>query len=127
MGIIIFQFIGWYFIDTSKDILRGWRNFLKFNLEFFSTIMLLKTFFSPWRRYQWVFPRGFDVGKYAEVIVSNLVSRVLGAIVRSVLIVVGLSMEVVVFFTGLFVFIAWLVLPAVLIFGFIFGFKQIFF
>ncbi len=96
---------------------------MKFNLNYFSVPLLLKTFFSHWRKYKWSYGRGFDVGRYFEAFFSNLISRVLGAIIRSIMIFLGLITEIFVLLLGLIVFVGWLILPALLIFGIYHGFR----
>lgn len=120
---IFFQWIFWHFFEVPLSILKAWGNFLKFNLNYFSIPLLIKTLFSPWRRYLWAYPKGFDIGKYFEVFTSNLISRILGAIMRVFLIIIGLLVEIFLIFGGLLIFFGWLVLPLFLIFGLIFGFK----
>lgn len=97
-----------------------------FNLNYFSVFPLMKTLFSPWRRYNWVYPKGFDIAKYFEILSSNLISRMMGAIMRSSLIVIGLIMEILIIIAGIIILIAWLALPAILILGLIFGLNLLF-
>ena len=120
---ILFQWLSWQFFDVPKEILKAWKNFLKFNLNYFSTPLLLKTFFSPWRRYKMSYGKGFDIGRYLEAFFSNLIFRFLGAIMRSFLIILGLLVEVFIFFCGIIIFLGWLVLPILLIFGLYHGFR----
>ncbi len=103
----------------------AWKNFLRYNLEYFSVPLLIKTFFSPWRRYQASYGKGFDLGRYFEAFLSNLIFRSLGAFLRSFLIVGGLLVEVFILFAGAFIFFAWLAAPAFLIAGFLFGIQVI--
>ncbi|MBI2642141.1 MAG: ATP-dependent Clp protease ATP-binding subunit [Candidatus Wildermuthbacteria bacterium] len=105
----------WYLFLVPKEIIRGWGNVLWFNLEYFSLFVLLKTLFSPWRR-QTVNPgRGFNPGKYFEALTGNLISRLLGALVRASLLIVGIISQVALFFAGPAVFIVWFVFPALLV------------
>ncbi len=120
---IFFQWISWQFFDVPKNILKAWKNFLKFNLNYFSVIFLLKTLFSPWRRYKMSYGKGFDIGRYVEVFFSNLLFRILGAVMRSFLIIIGLLVEVLIIFVGIALFFSWLILPAILIFGLYHGFR----
>jgi len=122
---IFWQWLSWQFFDIPKDILKAEKNFLRFGFFYFSIPLLLKTLFSPWRRYIWFYPRGFDIGKYLEVWVSNLISRIIGAILRIFLIISGLIYEILILFVGAIVFFGWLILPALLIAGLIFGSKVI--
>mgnify|MGYP001562623821 CR=1 FL=1 len=123
---IVFLWLSWQFFEVPKELLKGWKNFLLFNLNYFSISLLFKTLFSPWRKYKWSYGKGFDIGRYLEAFFSNLISRVLGAIVRSFLLLIGLIAEIFIVFAGLIVFIGWLIMPAFLIAGLIFGFKIIF-
>jgi len=122
---ILFQYLIWQFFDVPKGLILAWRNFLLFNLNYFSIPLLLKTFFSPWRKYKWSYGKGFDIKRYFEVLFSNLISRVLGAIVRSFFIIVGLAIEIIIICFGFIVFVGWLILPIILILGFIFGVRVI--
>lgn len=120
---ILILWIQWHFFDVSKEILKAWKNFLLFNLNYFSISILLKTLFSPWRRYIWSYGRGFDVKIYLEAALSNLISRSIGLIVRVFLIFTGLSVEIFIILAGIIIFFSWILLPAFLILGFYYGFK----
>ncbi len=120
---IFFEFLIWYFWETPKNILLAWKNYLKFNLEFFSTPLLLKTLFAPWRQYRWDYGRGFDLLKYLETLFSNLITRTIGMFVRSILIILGLVAEVIIFIVGLIIFLGWFALLPFLIFGLGFALK----
>ena len=126
MGNIVIEYIEWHFIDTPKGILRAWKNCLKFNLNYWSVTILLKTFFSHWRRYGYDYGKGFDFKRYFEVFTFNMISRVIGAVLRSVLIVLGILTEIFVILAGLAVFLFWLALPLILILGIFYGFKILF-
>lgn len=111
------QWAAWHFFEAPKGILKAWRNFLAFNLNYFSIFLLLKTFFSPWRKYKWGYSKNFSVNGYLETAFSNFVSRFLGAFMRFFLILLGIFAEAVVFLTGAAVFITWLILPFLIFFG----------
>lgn len=123
---IFIQYLLWQFFEVPGNILKAWRNFLFFNLNYFSIPLLLKTLFSHWRRYSWSYPKGLNIGKRFEVFFSNLLSRILGAIMRIILIFIGLLVEIFLFLGGAIIFLVFLFLPALLIGGLIFGFQIIF-
>ena len=123
---IFLNFISWYYFERTKIIIQIWKNFLKFNLAYFSTGFLLKTFFSPWRKYQWSYGRGVDIGRYFEVFFSNLISRILGSIVRFFLIIIGMVFELIIFLLGIAVILFWIFLPAILVLVFLFSLRLIF-
>jgi len=123
---IILQWLIFHFFDIPRNILGGWGNFLKFYWNYFSIPDLAKTLFSPWRRYQWSYGRGFDIARYFEVAISNLISRLLGAILRFFLILAGLLVEIFLILGGIIMFFFWFLLPILLITGLYFGFKIFF-
>jgi hypothetical protein len=116
----------WQFFDVPKGILRGWGNFLRFNLNYFSVPVLLKTFFSHWHKYRYSYGKGFAPARYFEVFIFNMMSRIIGAVLRTFFIIIGLLTEILIFFCGLVVFLGWLILPVILIAGFFYGFKLFF-
>ena len=120
---IILQFLVWHFYDAPKGILKAFKNFLVFNFNFFSIGLLFKTIFSHWRRYKESYGRGFDIKRYFSVFVGNLISRILGALVRTVTIFVGLLAGFFIFLAAIFVFLVWLFLPILLFLGLYFGLK----
>lgn len=123
---IFFQWFSWHFFEVPGSILKAWKNFLLFNLNYFSIPLLLKTLFYPWRRYKVSLGKGFDIGRYFEALFSNLIFRILGAVMRSILIFIGLLVEIFIFLGGIIVFIGWLVLPVLLLAGLLFGIKVMF-
>lgn len=123
---IFLQTLEWQYLDVPVFILRVWRNYLRFYLNYFSIHLLIRTLFAPWRRYKWSMGRGFDIGRWVEATISNTISRVLGAIMRTSLILVGIIIELFVFISGVFIFVLWLILPFLIIGGFCFGIKIIF-
>ena len=115
---IFLKWLFWHFIEAPKNIILGWKNFLKFNFYYFSIKDLLKSLLSPWRADVGDYGRGFDAKRYFETFLGNMISRVLGAIVRIVIIAIGLLAEICIFFVGLFVLIIWICLPAIVAAGF---------
>jgi len=113
---IFAQYLIWHFYDQPRKILKTWKGFLLFNLNYFSLLLLLKTFFSPWRQYKWYYPRGLDIPKYLEVFFSNIISRVLGAILRTAIIFFGIFFEILILIFGFLIFVGWFILPALLVF-----------
>ena len=120
---IISLWVLWHFSDMPKNLLRVWRNYFLFASNYFSIPLLLKTLFSPWHRYKWKYPRGFQLWEYLETFLSNLIARIIGAIVRIILILIGIVALIFVFILGAIIFFSWLVLPVLLVLGFLFSFK----
>jgi len=113
---IIWQYLEWHFYNQPKAILKAWKNFLLFNLNFFSVTLLLKTLISPLHQYRWSYPRGLDIPKYLEVLFSNIISSVLGLILRTFFILAGIFFEILILIIGLLIFFGWFIFPAFLVF-----------
>ena len=123
---IFLQVLIWQFFDVPKAILKGWQNFLLFNLNYFSVPTLLKTLFSHWRRYRYPYGRVFEIWKNFETFVFNMMSRIIGAILRTIFIIIGLLLEILIILIGITIFLGWLILPFLLISGLIFGISLLF-
>jgi hypothetical protein len=124
---IFLQALVWQFFDAPKEILKGWRNFLLFNLNYFSIPILLRTFISPWRRYSYSYGKIFEIWNNIQVFVFNIMSRVIGAVLRSVFIIIGILVEILIIIVGAIMFIGWILLPILLLAGFLFGLRLIFY
>jgi hypothetical protein len=119
---ILSMWLFWQFYEMPKFLLQIWNNYFIFATNYFSLTLLLKTFFSPWRGYRWKYPRGLDLQEFFNTLISNTFSRILGALMRIVLIITGIFLQIFVAVFGLIVFMAWLLVPFIVIAGFLFVF-----
>lgn len=119
---IISLWFFWHFYEVPKFLLQVWKNYILFALNYFSLPVLLKSFFSPWRRYRWNYPKGFDIGGFFSTLISNTFSRLLGALMRIGLIVAGVIFQIFVLIVGLIIFLLWIFTPLIIIVGFLFIF-----
>ena len=108
---IIVAWCVWHFYEMPKFLLSVWENYISFALYFFSLPLLLATLFSPWKKYSWNYPRGFNIAEYFNILFSNLVSRIIGAVCRLVLILFGIIVLVFILLAGIMVMAFWLLLP----------------
>lgn len=106
--------IQWHFFEVVNNILDLWRNYLKFNLEYFSIPVLIKTFFYPWHRYRMFYSKRFEPWQYFEAFTFNLMSRIIGVVLRLFFIFLGIFVEVLILFLVPAVFIVWIFLPLII-------------
>ncbi len=118
---IFIDWVSWHFYEMPNFLLEVWKNYILFALNYFSLPLLLKSFLSPWRRYKWRYPKGFDVVEFLNTLISNFFSRILGAMMRIVLIVVGILFQIFVIFAGAVIFLAWIFLPFIILAGLLFA------
>jgi hypothetical protein len=119
---IFILWLSWQFYEVPKFLLEVWQNYILFALNYFSLPLLFKSLISPWRRYRWNYPKIFDVGEFFSTLISNIFSRFLGFLMRIVLICVGVLFQAFVILAGLVIFLLWILLPIIIIAGFLFVF-----
>jgi hypothetical protein len=122
---IFIKYLYWQLILTPKKVLSIIKNYLAFGLDFFSIKETLRSLFSPWRRYLWDYGRGFDIARYFEVFLSNVITRAIGFIMRLFLISFFLIYELVILILGIILFFASIIYPFFFIGLLIYGFKYL--
>lgn len=105
----------WHFYEMTKFLFSVWNNYIFFVMNYFSVPLLFSTLFSPWRRYKWSYPRGFDISEYYKVFISNFFSRIIGAMARLVLIICGIVAQIFVIVTGIIIIVFLILMPFVVI------------
>ena len=108
---LFISFLDWHFHEAFLSIVGAWRNFLSFNLRYFSVGELSRTLFSHWHKTSEGYGRGFDLQRFFSVLIGNIMSRVLGAIARSIFIIIGLAVELFILLAGAAVLLFWVLLP----------------
>jgi hypothetical protein len=121
---LLVAWVRWHFIEVPAFLFSVWKNYLSFGLYFFSVPLLIATLFSPWKRYKWSYPNSFDIGGYVSTFISNIFSRIIGAICRIPIIVAGIIGQIILFFAGLIAIVFWVLTPFIMI-GLIFVFYAI--
>lgn len=120
---ILITYIKWHFLIAPLAIISAWHNILVFNFSYFSVPSLFKTLFSPWRRSSVLYVKGFHIKKFFETLASNLISRIIGAIIRISVIAVGIIIELALIPIGPIVIAFWVALPLLIAFTFLYGIK----
>lgn len=119
---IVSAWLIWHFYEMPRFLLGVWKNYILFASNYFSLPILLKSLLAPWRKYRWGYPKGFDIGEFFSTLVSNTFSRILGALMRAVLIIAGVFFQIFVIFAGLIILLLWIFIPFIIIAGFLFVF-----
>jgi len=121
------NFLFWYYSQGIQELLEIWKNFLFFAWRYFSITELLRTLFSPWRRdvsaQSW---RGLHPIKTLELLLENLISRFIGAIVRIVIICLGTVICLCVLAAGIVINFLWISAPIAAVILFIYVSRGIF-
>lgn len=119
-------FFEWLFLESTARVFWTWVFFLKFGLRLFSVPLLLRTFFSPWHRYWYGYPKNIDPVEIFYAFFGNIMSRGIGVILRTFVIVLGLLFELFVCVMGIIFLVFWFMLPFVSVYFFYLGFTLAF-
>ena len=123
MDNLLISAFSWYFFERPRSIIMVWKTILLFNLNYFSVPILIKTYFSPWRKYRSSYSGTFEFGKNIESFVFNSMSRIIGAILRTFFILLGIITGLLILLLGLVLVVLWFLSPVLIIAIFIFGIK----
>lgn len=105
------NFFSWYYTDGLRAVFyNGLHRTIGF-MNYFSVQLLFATLFSPWHRIVESYGRGFDPRIFFHTLAGNIISRALGAIVRSLVIVMGLVVSFFAEIFGVLAMVFWIILP----------------
>ena len=104
-------FLSWHYSEGIKIYLKQYTHFLKYIVHFFSLSLLVKTLFSPWKKMLIENESGFNLSRYFQNLSFNLISRGIGAVVRTLLLITGIIFLTLVFMAGLIDLLLLLILP----------------
>ena len=112
---IVLAFFVWWFKETPAKIIYIGQKTVGRAFEFFSITLLLKSLFSPWKRDE-TDTSNMALEDKVKVLMMNLVSRLVGAVVRSGTILVGLLIISATFLASLAAVIGFILLPIILVY-----------
>ena len=111
----IFQW--WYGNGLLQYIRQSFLGVLR-TADFFSVGLLLKTLFNPFRQIS-AAPVGGDLSVQLSAFFDKMFSRVIGAVVRSMVVIIGILMILLRFLWMIVEIIMWLALPLMPLIGII--------
>ena len=114
-------YLKWHYGKALIYTFSFWKNILVFLFNFFSIKSLLGNFFTPWKRLADSYPKRFSLKINSFTFLVNTIMRIVGIILRSIIIIIGLACCAIFVFSFPFALIAWLVLPPIVIFLLIYG------
>ena len=112
---IVHHYFFWHYTRAFVEIFVLWKNFIWFVGHFFSLRQLAGSLFSPWKRTTEGRGEKWSFEDLAGYIIINLVSRIIGAVIRTIIILLGLISLLFTVVAGVFVYVFWIFTPFVLI------------
>lgn len=101
-------------MSSPANIAKIGENFLLWGWQAFSIGYFVPRLFAPWHRDITGYGRGFDLGRWIKVWSWNLISRLIGAVMRVIVMIIGLFVEGVILMVTVLAFFLWLILPVVI-------------
>ncbi len=104
-------FLKWHYGKALISIFSFWKNILIFLFNFFSIKSLIGNFFTPWKRLADSYPKHFDLGVYFSTFIVNILMRIVGIILRTILLAIGITTCAIYIILLPFTLLIWLILP----------------
>ncbi len=120
------HYILWHYTTALREILHLAKNFIWFFTNFFSIPTLLKSLFSPWKRMTEGRGSRFSLEDVASYLIVNFLSRLVGAIMRFIIILIGLLFLMMVVLVTILTYTFWIFTPALLLVSLLYGLVLIF-
>ena len=111
---IVRDYIRWHYGAAFHELFHVWLNFLWFIIHFFSIPQLSRSLFLPWKRITEE-RRGYSFENIASFFIINLLSRVIGGLVRGTVVLIGLVVLLATIITGLLVCLLWFGAPILVV------------
>ena len=108
---IVQHYFLWHYSRALKDVFHVWLNLLWFILHFFSIPQLLRSWASPWKRITTERGEKWNFEDLAGYLLIGLISRLIGFVIRTVVIVAGLLATLVVVLLGFMTYLFWITAP----------------
>lgn len=116
----------WHYTKAFFEIFHVFTNFLWFVTNFFSIPQLTKSFFAPWRRMTESLHKGFNFEELASYVIVGILSRVVGILMRSIILLLGLLTLIILTIVFLSIYVFWIFAPAFMLVALFYGIALMF-
>lgn len=118
---ILPQFVRWYFFEKPTTIICSYGLYAHAFSEAFSFWYMIKTFFAPWKSIKDEYPsKGLNLEMIMQTLTLNVTARVIGMIFRSVAILTGIIIQIVLLLLFTVYLAAWVLYPVIVLMGIVF-------
>jgi hypothetical protein len=109
------HYIHWHYATAPKELRHVAKNLIWFLINFFSLPQLTRSLFSPYRRITEERGSTFNFEDFAGYIIVNLISRIIGLILRLAIILSGLMAVLILCLLIVVTYVFWFIAPLVLL------------
>ncbi len=111
---VVSDYFSWHYSQSFKDLSALISRFGSFILKFFSIKILIKTFFTPWKL---IIDHSHNRKLYeitSAFVITNIM-RLIGVIIRTFVIIMGLISYLIFNLISIFIYIIWFLIPLILL------------
>jgi len=112
---IISDYFVWHYTKAWFLMWGVWRNFLWFVIHFFSLPQLMRSWFAPFKRITEERGERFNLEDLAGFVIIGLLSRLVGAIIRTVIIALGVVTLMLTVVGGFVTYLVWALVPFIIL------------
>jgi hypothetical protein len=113
-------YIRWHYTCGIVESIELVKRLLLNVLHFFSVSVILRTFFSPWKREGMRYAHS-EVGSWFTTFIFNSLMRVLGMVMRTVILFFGLVIFLCSCIFSVVIILGWILAPLVMVGSFVMG------
>ncbi len=88
-SLLILDYMQWHYREAPAALFHIWLNFMRYTEQLFSVRLHAHTLFAPWHRIVDKPRKKHNLEEWAASLVVNIISRVIGFLLRSFLILLG--------------------------------------
>lgn len=113
--LIILGYLKWHYGKAIRSLTNIWSNLFTFIFNFFSLNLLFRNFFDPWKRMTDDYPIHFSLKNFFFTLITNIITRLVGIILRFILIIIGLTVCVLFILSYPLALLIWILSPAIIL------------
>lgn len=123
---VLHHYLFWHYTRAFGEILHLAKNFYWFTYHFFSLRDLVLSLFAPWKRMTEERGNTFSFEDLASFIIIGFISRLIGFILRSVIILSGLTTLLFLTISIIICYVFWVLAPVLLVLSLYYGLVLLF-
>lgn len=118
------SYFSWWYYDEPMYLWRSIKIITKKFLSSFSVGILLRTLFDPWKK-DVIYLQNASLDAQLKAFANNIFSRCIGFVMRFFTIIIGLVLTGIIFVVMTVLYLAWLLMPAIILALVILGLRTI--
>lgn len=111
---VLHHYLLWHYSKAFGEIYHVWKNLFWFVINFFSLPQLIRSYFAPWKRITEERSKSFNFEDLAGFIIINLISRLIGMLLRTMVIAFGIVALLLLSLGIVLTYIFWVTAPIII-------------